>query len=277
MWKQTNQEVFFAYNEPVFRQRETEFIPMIFFATHNISDPKTVDFYTFIENDKPCAQAIRSGNRLEVGILPQHSVSSLVGHLSTPKPQISEIRGFAESVDLFVPKWTQKHSSTAELFLHAGLYTLDTLTLPPLRGGNLICAGEEHKPISARFIRGFLDDCFPELTNPERHVAKDMEKLIDKKNLFLWQNNKAEFVSIAAQVRTSWNTASISRVYTPPQYRGKGYARCVTGMLSDKIMREQNRTCNLFADVNNPSSNYVYRSLGYYKINEEKSVFLPLA
>ena len=141
----------------------------------------------------------------------------------------------------------------------------------------MICATSAHKATLIRFLCGFIADCFPSVHNHDRHAERDMEKLLAKNNLFLWQNAKGEYVSMAAQVRTSWNTASISRVYTPPEHRGHGYARCVTGMLSQKIMSEQQRSCNLFVDVNNPTSNYVYQSLGYYKVAEEKSIsFSPL-
>ena len=93
-------------------------------------------------------------------------------------------------------------------------------------------------------------------------------------SVFLWRNKEGDFVSIAAQVRSSWNTASISRVYTPPKHRGKGYASCTTAMLSQKIIDEQNKTCNLFADVSNPISNHVYKKLGYKKVSETKTVRL---
>ncbi|MEC7986041.1 MAG: GNAT family N-acetyltransferase [Myxococcota bacterium] len=274
MWKQTKQADFFTLNETVFRERETEFISLVTLSTNHLSDPSAFAFYTFIENGVSIGQAIRSRSRLEVGCLPQQSIASLVDLLATPRPSISEIRGFADSVDRFVPTWTQKVACQTELFLHTSLYTLHRLTLPPTQGGTLICATDTHRSIASKLMRGFIDDCFPEQANPTLLAEKHTKKLMAQKNLFLWKNREGEWVSLAAQVRTSWHTASISMVYTPPEHRGRGYGRCVTGMLSQKIMREQNRTCNLFADVKNPTSNYIYRSLGYEKINEEKSMFL---
>ena len=73
---------------------------------------------------------------------------------------------------------------------------------------------------------------------------------------------------MAAQVRETPNTASVSWVYTPDEYRGRGYGSRVVGYLSQHLLKTY-ALCNLFTDANNPTSNSIYQKLGYVKIGEQ--------
>jgi predicted GNAT family acetyltransferase len=48
-------------------------------------------------------------------------------------------------------------------------------------------------------------------------------------------------------------------VYTPPYLRGKGYATAGVALLSRIILGKGNVYCALFADLENPVSNGIYR------------------
>ena len=56
---------------------------------------------------------------------------------------------------------------------------------------------------------------------------------------------------------------SIATVYTPMEYRNRGYAAALIYNLSNKLIDEGAKYLSLFADVENPVSNYVYRKLGF--------------
>ena len=60
----------------------------------------------------------------------------------------------------------------------------------------------------------------------------------------------------------------INAVYTPPKYRGKGYATsCVKGV-SQKLLNQGYRYCFLFTNLANPISNHIYRQIGYQPVWE---------
>jgi uncharacterized protein len=62
------------------------------------------------------------------------------------------------------------------------------------------------------------------------------------------------------------NCAVVNEVYTPPYFRGKGYASsCVVG-LSDHMLESGYKSCSLFTDLNNPVSNSIYMKIGYKPI-----------
>jgi predicted GNAT family acetyltransferase len=62
-------------------------------------------------------------------------------------------------------------------------------------------------------------------------------------------------------------TIRIGPVYTPPEQRRRGYAAACVGAVS-AAMVEAGLRCVLFTDLGNPTSNSVYRALGYTVVCE---------
>ena len=87
---------------------------------------------------------------------------------------------------------------------------------------------------------------------------------IGRNNHFIWEDGHP--VSQAYRGKKTPNGAGISGVYTPPQYRGKGYASSVVAELSQALLKDGNEFCFLFADAENPVSCGIYRKIGYYDI-----------
>ena len=54
----------------------------------------------------------------------------------------------------------------------------------------------------------------------------------------------------------------VGPVYTPPEYRRRGYAGALTAAMSQEIL-DRGAACCLFTDLRNPTSNHVYRDIGY--------------
>ena len=89
---------------------------------------------------------------------------------------------------------------------------------------------------------------------------------IGKNVHYIWVDEKP--VAQAVIGRNTPNGAAISWVYTPPEYRGRGYATSVVAELSKNILAGGKSFCCLFADVSNPASCAVYRKLGYVDVCE---------
>jgi len=56
---------------------------------------------------------------------------------------------------------------------------------------------------------------------------------------------------------------AISYVYTPPQFRRRGYATAMVAHLSQVLLDEGKRFCTLYTDLSNPTSNRIYQEIGY--------------
>jgi predicted GNAT family acetyltransferase len=58
----------------------------------------------------------------------------------------------------------------------------------------------------------------------------------------------------------------IQYVYTPPAERRKGYASASVAALSQQLFDEGSPRCFLFTNAANPTSNKIYRAIGYERV-----------
>ncbi len=73
-------------------------------------------------------------------------------------------------------------------------------------------------------------------------------------------------VCLAGTSRQMPHGRSVGPVYTPPYFRGRGYATACVAMLSRLILSWGNAYCVLFTDLANPTSNSIYQKIGYKPI-----------
>ena len=108
------------------------------------------------------------------------------------------------------------------------------------------------------WMRAFREEC-----RTETYSIEEEEKRISihTGTHFVWQ----DFIpmSQALSDRRTLNGASISGVYTPPFYRGRGYSTALVAELSQLLLDRGNKFCCLFADAANPISCGIYRKIGY--------------
>ena len=64
------------------------------------------------------------------------------------------------------------------------------------------------------------------------------------------------------------NGVRVSTVYTPPEFRRRGYAAACVAALSQRLLDSGKRACFLFADRANATSNGIYQRIGYRQVAE---------
>ncbi|NUU20167.1 MAG: GNAT family N-acetyltransferase, partial [Streptomycetaceae bacterium] len=62
--------------------------------------------------------------------------------------------------------------------------------------------------------------------------------------------------------------ARIGPVYTPPEHRGRGYGSAATAARAAAALADGADEVVLFTDVANPTSNSIYRKLGYTPVED---------
>ena len=73
-------------------------------------------------------------------------------------------------------------------------------------------------------------------------------------------------VSMAGFTRKMQTAIGVAMVYTPPYYRGKGYATSCVAQLSQIALDKGYARCVLYTDLANPTSNSIYQKIGYTAI-----------
>jgi predicted GNAT family acetyltransferase len=70
-------------------------------------------------------------------------------------------------------------------------------------------------------------------------------------------------VALAGRNRSTPHGYCIGPVFTPPQFRGRGYATALTAALSQALLEGGKQFTALFTDLANPTSNSIYQKIGY--------------
>jgi predicted GNAT family acetyltransferase len=103
-----------------------------------------------------------------------------------------------------------------------------------------------------------------DLGGPGQGMAEDR---ISYGGLTLWEAGGAA-VSLAGFSRPAEGVVRLGPVYTPPDHRGRGYGGAVTAAVSQAALDAGAAHVVLFTDLANPTSNTLYRRLGYWPVED---------
>ncbi|MFJ8881900.1 GNAT family N-acetyltransferase [Streptomyces sp. NPDC102402] len=144
------------------------------------------------------------------------------------------------------------------------LYRLGTLVPPsPAPAGGPRAATTADRTVLVEWLKAF---------GRETGQSGDRaEPIVDERTahggLTLWETDGVP-VSMAGVSRRIAGMVRVASVYTPPEHRGRGYAAAVTAEAS-RVAREGGaREVLLFTDLANPTSNGVYRRIGYEAVSD---------
>jgi ribosomal protein S18 acetylase RimI-like enzyme len=132
----------------------------------------------------------------------------------------------------------------------------------PGAGGRARLAGIADAPLLVEWFLAFHREAVPNdpLPSPEQ-----LDRIARDDTFLLWIENDQP-VSMAGIVRRLKASAAISRVYTPPERRGRGYAGSVTAAAVTQIQAEGRAIACLYADLTNPVSNRCYQRIGFTSV-----------
>lgn len=153
------------------------------------------------------------------------------------------------------------------------LYKLTQVQTPQVDKTELRHAGDSDLEIAAQWLMNFSQEATPLEKNEIEHLKEMTRNKIKNNQVFLLLKDKLP-VAMAHITRPTQNGASISAVYTPPDFRKKGYGSLVTALLSQKILDDGKDFCVLYTDTKNSTSNSIYKKIGYREISDSLHVLL---
>ncbi len=139
------------------------------------------------------------------------------------------------------------------------LYQLEKLIPPQWPSGTFRVATEADTDLLTAWSEEFGREALP--NDPVRSMRAITAHKVGEKELFIWEDGQP--VSMASKSRPTRNSSTISLVYTPPEFRARGYAGACTAALSQYLLDSGYRHCVLFTDLANPTSNSIYQRIGY--------------
>ena len=123
------------------------------------------------------------------------------------------------------------------------------------------------RELAAGWMHAFVVEALhgPEPESSEEFV--DHREADPEAGLVLWEDD-GQTVSLAGFGGPTPNGIRVGPVYTPPELRGRGYASALTAALTQRLLDEGRRFCFLFTDLANPTSNSIYRRIGYRPVSD---------
>jgi len=79
-------------------------------------------------------------------------------------------------------------------------------------------------------------------------------------------------VSIAKIAREMVTVCGVGPVFTPPYFRGKGYASSCVARVSSIVLEWGYKKCVLYTDLTNPISNSIYQKIGYNPVCDSLAI-----
>lgn len=190
------------------------------------------------------------------------SIQELCHYLIDQHIEIPGIIGPKRSVLKFNEIWTSMNVVSSTVQMNQMVYKLENLNQIPLSSGKLRQAVDSDVDLIVDWIGKFHVEAMLPISTDE--AAELVGKKIQEGAFYFWETEKP--VSMAGWTRPTQNGVTIAYVYTPLDYRGKGYATSCVAKLSELLLSKYS-FCSLFTDLSNPTSNSIYQKIGYKAID----------
>jgi uncharacterized protein len=201
----------------------------------------------------------------KVDSIQDNVIPAIIQFLFTYKYPVPGVLGPTEQVEEFVRLWKEKSGKQADLHMKQLIYQLDQVKVTPHPSGELILAEDKHLPMVKNWLNQFAKEAKMPLTKQEADSMAT--SFIQKQSLFLWKVGE-EIVSMTNNSRRTKNGSSVNAVFTPDEYKRKGYATSIVAAVSQKLLDDGFTFCSLYTDAENPTSNSIYQKIGYNIVGE---------
>lgn len=203
--------------------------------------------------------------------MPAPAAVALARALHARAETVGGVNGALPAARVAAEELARLAGGAATVAEHTRLFELGELVDPSLPGGSLRLATEDDADLALAWFRAFEADADEQAGRPPLggavgglgHVDRaDMLRRVADGRVWLWQDDSGEPVHLTAFNPPSFGVARIGPVYTPRGHRGRGYASAAVAGVSRHLRDRGARVC-LFTDQSNPTSNKIYRAIGF--------------
>lgn len=170
------------------------------------------------------------------------------------------VNGVSEVSDSFAQISERKTGQKVGLLMSLRAYELRNVADLEYPSGGMRIAEEKDAQKVAEMHNAMRQELVAQPGNAA--TVESALKTIRQQRTFFWVVD-GEVVSITNAVRPQIKGICISGVYTPPEFRRRGYARALVAEVSKEMLCRGFELTNLFTDLANPTSNKIYQEVGY--------------
>lgn len=142
------------------------------------------------------------------------------------------------------------------------VFRLDEVEHNPVVTGTMrLCNGDD-QPLIERWMHEFQLEA--NRKDDFALAVQTAKQKIQQGEVYLWEDERA--VTMACTSRPTRHGTTINFVYTPIKDRANGYATKLVSELSQEMLSSGYEFCTLFTDLSNPTSNSIYKKIGYKEV-----------
>lgn len=191
---------------------------------------------------------------------PVEAIDLMVSQLSA-KPQAAGVPGVSgpsKASARFAEKWSELRRTRATH--HTWLRIYETRAVSPPR--DVVGSMSQATRLDLGLVVEWMIE-FSKLIGDQNHTRREeVEERLDAGHFFLWRDG-GQVVSIAGWAGPTPNGVRLNSVYTPPEFRNRGYASANVAALTQHLLDGGRKFVFLFTDLKNATSNSIYQKIGY--------------
>lgn len=219
------------------------------------------------ENDEVKGAALQTPPRPLIGSGIPVDLAELFAEALFPiAPELPGVNGSREVAEAFAGAWAARTGRVVEERMAMRLHRLEALLVPDVPG-RVRFADDGDVELLCRWRRGFVVEAMGDVVVPVTAQDEVRQGMASGDGYAIWEVD-GEPVSWAVANRPVQDMSRIGPVYTPPEHRRHGYAAAVTAVVSQWARRNGAAEVLLYTDVANPTSNAVYRRIGFVPVLE---------
>ncbi|MGM0751080.1 MAG: GNAT family N-acetyltransferase [Bacillota bacterium] len=157
--------------------------------------------------------------------------------------------------------WCHVTGESFNVRMRQRIYQLNKVNDITLSDGKMVPVRKGQEGLLARWLLGFIEDTEVIPMSGEEALERATDMIENEPYVFFWEVD-GKPVSMARGARRTENGITVNFVYTPTEYRKKGYASSVVAELSHLLLKDHS-FLSLYTDLDNPTSNKIYMEIGY--------------
>lgn len=171
--------------------------------------------------------------------------------------------GLATEAEAFAQIWQTVTGQRYTLPARRCIYQLHQVQPVPSAKGHLRVATDADRDLIFQWVEAFSLEALGTLEGNWQQIT-DLN--LSRGKFYLWQTEVP--VTLVGGMGEAYTPGWIAPVYTPPEYRRRGYATSSVAAVSQQLLERGCYCCFLFTDLKNPTANHIYRTIGYQHICE---------
>jgi hypothetical protein len=183
--------------------------------------------------------------------------------------EISGALGLKEIVAQFAQSWLKLTGQTSRLRRAERSFRLEKVI--PVHGvsGEYCPATAGDYELMVQWSLAFAAEALDPMRREdmERSARSRLEGDPKVRGMRFWVDNGRR-VSMVGYGGPTPNGIRIGPVYTPPEFRQRGYATALTAAVSQEMLDQGRRFVTLYTDLSNPTSNHIYQTIGYQPVHD---------